>query len=108
MIELATKLLDAFAHSDVDAIARLCADDVVVWGTDAGESWEGLAALVDAFADAFDLAVRWVDAPLARDDWVAGHVEFDSGDGSIVPARVTMVFRGGLLRHAHYSVALEP
>jgi ketosteroid isomerase-like protein len=108
MIELATELLGAFAHSDVDAIARLCADDVVVWGTDVGESWEGRATLVDAFAGVFDLGVRWLGAPLARDDWVAGDVEFEADDGSVVPARVTMVFRRGLLRHAHYSVAQQP
>jgi hypothetical protein len=32
-------------------------------------------------------------------------VEFELGDGTLVPARVTMVFREGLLAHAHYSVA---
>jgi SnoaL-like domain len=108
MTKTATEVLNAFARSDVGAIDRLCAADVVVWGTDEGESWEGKDVLVDAFRGAFDLGVRWVDEPLARDDWVAGRVEFDLGDGSLVPARVTMVFRDGLLAHAHYSVAHRP
>jgi hypothetical protein len=49
--------------------------------------------------------VRWLGEPEAHDDWVAGEVEFELGDGTLVPARVTMVFREGLLAHAHYSVA---
>lgn len=108
MIEAATELLEAFARSDVDAIVRLCADDVLVWGTDDGESWEGVETLVDAFRGTFDLGVRWLDEPVSRDDWVAGRVEFEFGDGSTVPTRVTMVFRDGLLAHAHYSVAQQP
>lgn len=105
MIETATEVLGAFAQSDVDAIERLCAPDVLVWGTDKGESWQGRQLLVDAFRGVFDLGVRWLGEPEAHDDWVAGEVEFELGDGTLVPARVTMVFRDGLLAHAHYSVA---
>lgn len=108
MIGAATELLSAFARSDVDAMARLCAADVVVWGTDDGESWEGRERLVDAFRGVFDLGVRWLDEPLVRDDWVVGRIEFELGDGSLVPARVTMVFRDGLLAHAHYSMVHHP
>ena len=58
MIETATEVLGAFAQSDVDAIERLCAPDVLVWGTDKGESWQGRQLLVDAFRGVFDLGVR--------------------------------------------------
>jgi ketosteroid isomerase-like protein len=107
MKDPATELLHAFARSDLDAIDRLCAEDVFVWGTDAGEVWDGKAAVVASFAGAFDLRVEWVGEPLVRHDWVAGDAEFALGDGTRVPARVTMVFREGLLAHAHYSVAAE-
>jgi ketosteroid isomerase-like protein len=106
--EQATAVLHAFACSDVAAIDRLCADDVLVWGTDAGEAWQGKANVLAAFAGTYDLGVRWVEPPHAEDDWVAGRVEFDIGDSTTVEARVTMVFRAGLLAHAHYSVAARP
>jgi ketosteroid isomerase-like protein len=108
MIERATALLAAFARSDLATIERLCADDVLLWGTDEGEVWAGRAAILEAFAGAFDLGVRWTAEPVARGDWVAGRVEFDLGDGTAVPARVSMVFRDGLLAHAHYSIAAGP
>ena len=92
---------------DLAAIDALCADDVLLWGTDEGELWEGKAAVLRSFDGAFDLGVRWAAEPAVRDGWVAGPVEFDV-DGAAVPARVTMVFRDGLLAHAHYSVAVAP
>jgi ketosteroid isomerase-like protein len=101
----ATALLHAFARSDLDAIATLCAPDILLWGTDVGESWEGKKSVVEAFAGAFDLSVRWLEEPTVRDNWVAGHVEFAAGAADATVARVTMVFRDGLLAHAHYSVA---
>jgi ketosteroid isomerase-like protein len=100
MTEQATALLYAFARSDLAAIERLCAEDVLLLGTDQGERWEGRDVLLVAFDGAFDLDVTWVGEPTVRDDWVFGDVRF--GDQ---PARVTMVFRDGLLAHAHYSVA---
>jgi ketosteroid isomerase-like protein len=105
MTERATALLHAFARSDVSAIASLCAEDVVLVGTDAGERWDGRDAIVSAFAGAFDLSVEWAGEPTARDDWLFGDVVFGLPDGARQPARVTMVFRDGLLVHAHYSVA---
>jgi len=74
-------------------------------GHDAHELWQGRAALVAAFAGTFDLEVAWVGAPTARDDWLFGHVAFGRPNGERQAARVTMVFREGLLAHAHYSVA---
>jgi ketosteroid isomerase-like protein len=101
--ERATELLHAFAHSDLAAIERLCADNVLVWGTDAPEVWQGKAALLAAFAGAYDLGVSWSADPTVGDDWVAGRVLFTLPTGEQLPARVTMVFRDGLLAHAHYS-----
>jgi hypothetical protein len=105
MTERATALLHAFARSDVGAIAALCAHDVLLVGTDAGERWDGLPSVVSAFAGAFDLSVDWVGEPTVRDDWLFGDVVFGPPDGGRQAARVTMVFREGLLAHAHYSVA---
>jgi len=105
MIERATALLHAFARSDLRVIADLCTDDVLLVGTDAGELWRGRDAVVSAFAGAFDLSVAWVGEPTVSDDWLYGDVEFGLPDGARQPARVTMVFRDGLLAHAHYSIA---
>lgn len=102
----ATALLHAFARSDLAEIDRLCAEDVLVIGTDVGERWQGKSALLEAFADAFDLGVRWLAPPSFGEDWLAGTVEFDQGGAAPQPARVTMVFRAGLLAHAHYSIAV--
>lgn len=108
MTEHATAVLHAFARSDVEAIDRLCADDVLLWGTDVDEAWRGKAEVLAAFAGAYDLGVRWLEPPLSGTDWVAGLVEFDPGGGPRIDARVTMVFSEGLLVHAHYSVAARP
>ena len=111
MIDRATAVLHALARSDTDAIDRLCHADVFIWGTDADEQWRGKAATLSAFRDAYDLDVRWVGEPIAGEQWIAGEVEFDSrttatrSSGLPVRARVSMVFAGDLLAHAHYSVA---
>ena len=107
MIDEATSLLRAFACSDLRTLDDLCADDVVVWGTDQGERWEGKEKLLADFAGAFDLEVRWLGSPYAGNDWVAGEIEFALPEGTRLPARVTMVFREGLLAHAHYSLAAD-
>jgi ketosteroid isomerase-like protein len=105
MTETATALLQAFARSDVETIASLCAEDVLLVGTDAGERWDGRSTVASAFAGAFDLAVEWAGEPTVRGDWLFGDVVFGLLDGERQPARVTMVFRDGLLAHAHYSIA---
>jgi hypothetical protein len=107
MTDQASAVLFAFARSDTVALDRLCADDVLVWGTDVGEVWAGKQEVLKGFAGTYDLGVRWVEPPVEGGSWVAGLVEFDTGDGNSIPARVTMTFRDdGLLGHAHYSVAV--
>ena len=103
----ADELLQAFACSDLGTIERRCADDVVLWGTDEGESWTGKARVLSAFDGAYDLRVRWLQPPHEADNWLAGTAEFTLGDGQTVPVRVTMVFRGELLAHAHYSLPVR-
>jgi SnoaL-like domain len=101
----AAELLQAFATSDLDTIARLCRDDVLLVGTDRDEIWHGRDTVVTSFADAFELSVRWLTAPVVGDGWLFGTCLFADKDGTETPARVTMIFRDGLLAHAHYSVA---
>jgi ketosteroid isomerase-like protein len=103
--DAASELLQAFAHSDIATIRRLCAEDVLLVGTDAGELWRGRDSVLEAFAGTFDLDVRWTAVPLTGDEWVFGTCLFTEQRGSETPARVTMVFHDGLLAHAHYSVA---
>lgn len=101
---MATRVLHAFARSDLDAVAEFCAPDVVLVGTAADERWEGRDGVLTSFADAFDLDVRWASPPIVRDSWLFADVQFTDGEGATLDARVTMVFRDGLLAHAHYSV----
>ncbi len=105
MIDRATALLQAFARSDTNTVASLCAEDVVLFGTDEEEVWHGLAAVVAALEGAFDLDVSWAGAPVVRDNWVAGRAEFMLADATKLPVRVSMVFRDGKLAHAHYSIS---
>lgn len=105
MREAADELLQAFARSDLETIRRLCADDLLLVGTDRDEVWKGRDTVLAAFADAFDLRVRWLAEPVAADGWLFGLCGFADEDDAEIPARVTMVFRDGLLAHAHYSVA---
>jgi hypothetical protein len=100
----ATELLGAFARSDLDTIDRLCSDDVLLWGTDEGEAWQGKGRVLSSFAGAYDLGVCWLQEPTVGEGWVAGLVEFALPGGQRLPARVTMVFEAGLLVHAHYSL----
>lgn len=105
MRDAANEILHAFARSDLDTVRRLCAEDVLVVGTDRDELWQGRDSVLAAFADAFDLHVRWVTEPVSGDNWIFGVCAFTDEDDAEIPARVTMVFRDGLLAHAHYSVA---
>ena len=105
MIEEATALLQAFARSELEPIGRLCADDVLLVGTDRGEVWEGRSQVLEAFRGAFDLKAEWAGQPRSGSDWLYGDVVFTDRTGATIRARVTMVFHGGLLAHAHYSVA---
>lgn len=106
MIERATAVLHALARSDVEALDRLCDDDVLIWGTDEGEAWHGKDAVLRAFRGTYDLSVHWLGEPVSGARWVAGIVEFGQRGQEPVRSRVTMVFTGDLLAHAHYSVPL--
>jgi SnoaL-like protein len=106
VIERATAVLRALACSDIEALDRLCHDDVLIWGTDEDEAWHGKAAVVSAFRGTYDLSARWLGHPVSGAGWVAGIVEFGQQGQDPVRSRVTMVFTGELLAHAHYSVAL--
>jgi hypothetical protein len=108
VIARATEVLRALARSDVGALERLCAGDVLLVGTDEGEVWRGRDAVLEGFRDAFDLEVEWDGEPVAHGDWVYGDLLFTLPDGERVPARVTMIFEGGELVHAHYSLAVQP
>jgi ketosteroid isomerase-like protein len=105
VIGAATELLHAFARSDLAVIRRLCAEDVLLVGTDQDEHWQGRDTVLAAFSSAFDLAVRWTGEPVVADDWLFGTCVFTDQSEAEQQARVTMVFRDGLLTHAHYSVA---
>jgi hypothetical protein len=106
VIERATAVLHALARSDVDALDHLCHDEVFLWGTDEAEVWHGKAAVLSAFRGTYDLSVRWLGEPVGGDGWIAGEVEFSQPGEDPVRSRVSMVFDGDLLAHAHYSVAL--
>lgn len=105
--ERADTILTAFARSDLEAVERLCTEDVVVFGTDLDEVWHhrgALASALDGMRE-LDLLVRWLGEPTSGDDWVAGPAEFTLADGSTLAVRVSMVFgRDRRLVHAHYSV----
>ena len=107
--ELADRVLGAFARSDLGAAEFLCAEDVVVFGTDANEVWHERSALLAALDGMRELGLsaRWLGDPAAGPGWVAGPAEFTLADGSTVPVRVSMVFARGRLVHAHYSVAVS-
>ncbi|MEO8290999.1 MAG: nuclear transport factor 2 family protein [Gaiellaceae bacterium] len=106
--ELADSVLEAFAHSDLEATERLCTEDAVVFGTDAGEVWHDRSSLVAALDGMRELGLeaRWLEEPVRGTHWVAGAAEFVLSDGSTLPVRVSMVFAGDRLVHAHYSVAV--
>jgi SnoaL-like domain len=103
--DAAGELLHAFASSDLETIERLCAEDVLLVGTEQDELWHGRESVLAAFADAFDLGVRWLTEPVVGDGWLFAGCVFSDGDGTETTARVTMVFRDDRLVHAHYSVA---
>jgi ketosteroid isomerase-like protein len=107
--ELADAVLEAFARSDLDAAEELCTEDVVVFGTDTGEVWHDRRSLLAALAGMRDLGLeaKWLQDPVRGTHWVAGAGEFTLADGETLPFRVTMVFAGDRLIHAHYSVAVD-
>jgi len=103
--ETADALLRALASSDLKTIHRLTTPDLLLVGTDRDELWHGRDTVLAAFAGTYDLRVRWLTDPVLADNWLFGLCAFADADGVETAARVTMVFRDGLLSHAHYSAA---
>jgi len=107
LLERASAVPNAFAHSDIERARELCADDLVLFGTDADELWSDRESFLEALEGMrqLGLSARWLEAPRSRDEWVAGVAEFAFADGTTLPVRVTLVFADGRLAHGHYSVA---
>lgn len=106
MRELADAVLAAFSSSDLDAVRRLVAPGAIVYGTDAGERWHARDALTDALdaMRSLGLSAEWREPPAEGDGWIAGIAVYRAGDGPPLETRVTMVFEGGQLAHAHFSI----
>lgn len=109
IVDKATAALEAFARSDIERARDLCAEGVVLFGTDAGEVWRDRESFLAALNEmrALGLRARWRETPIAAANWVAGEAEFRFPDGTAHAARVTMVFADDKLVHAHYSFASE-
>ena len=104
---LAGRLLPAFARSDLELIGTLATDDVIVLGTDVGERWDDRASLLAALDEmrALGLRAEWDGEPVCGDDWACGTARYRLADGQTIAVRVTFVFRGAQLCHAHFSIA---
>lgn len=108
--DAAARLLSAFAESDLDRLRAQCREDVVVFGTDRGERWDGLASLLPALDGmrALGLRARWADPVVCGAGWVAGVASYSGSGMDPTDVRVTFAFDGdGRLAHAHFSVAAE-
>ena len=103
---LADQVLQALAASDLDAVRRLCAPGVVMFGTDEGERWADLESLCDALGPMRELGLRarWDPAPTIGANWTVGTVIYQSSAGPPVLTRVSLVFEAGLLVHGHFSI----
>jgi hypothetical protein len=104
---LATRLLEAFAASDLITLTGLCRPDVVVYGTDEGERWSGLEPLLEALDAMRDLQLTatWTAPPQTGAGWAAGVATYAGAQLDPVPVRVTLVFdAAGRLAHGHFSV----
>lgn len=107
MTAVAERLLAAFAGSDVATLRALCREDVLVFGTDAGERWAGLAALLSALEGMRSLELRasWTVPPEGGESWAAGIARYSGARMEPVDVRVTFAFDDDArLAHAHFSV----
>jgi hypothetical protein len=105
--EIATRVLVAFSSSDIEATRELCREDVLVWGTDTGERWSDLAALVDALDGmrALHLHAAWLTPPRTGPGWAAGIARYSGASIEAMDVRVTLTFdEDGRLSHGHFSV----
>jgi hypothetical protein len=105
--ELAAEMLTALATSDVDRVRELAAADVVLFGTDEGESWDDVGSLIDALGEmrALGLTATWSGDVREGAGWVAGTAIYRLADGTELPTRVSFVFDDGRLVHGHFSFA---
>jgi hypothetical protein len=105
--ELAGVLLTALATSDLDRVGQLTAEHVVLFGTDVGERWDSRQGLLEALEPMRELGMtaRWADDVCGGPGWIAGTAVYSFPDGTVLPARVSLVFAGGRLVHGHFSVA---
>ena len=110
LVDRATELLKALATSDLERVSQLSAPDVVVYGTDQGERWSRLDALLVALEGMRSLKLRanWSAQPASGSNWVAGVALYESPTMLPLPVRVTMVFRSNRLIHGHFSVEAPP
>jgi len=101
----ATRLLAAFAVGDLEAVESMCAEDVVVYGTDRGERWADRRSLLAALAPmrALGLSAEWLTPPTVGTDWVAGVALYKGTEMAPTEVRVTMAFTDELLTHGHFS-----
>lgn len=107
LLEAATDLLGALARADLERARDLCAEDVLLFGTDEGELWRDRESALAAVGEMRELELRaqWRGPPSVGDNWVAGVADFMLKDGTTLAVRVTMVFADEKLVHGHYSVA---
>jgi hypothetical protein len=104
----AERLLATFAGSDLDALRDLCREDVVVFGTDRGERWDGLGVLLPALDGMRALGLRacWTEPVIMRPGWIAGVATYSGAAMAPTDVRVTFAFDAdGRLAHAHFSLA---
>lgn len=106
-LELAQRVLSAFAGSDLDAVIELTVPSVVVFGTDVGERWDDRRGLLAALEDmrSLQLQAQFRDDLICGEDWAAGTASYRMPDGSVTPVRVSLTFAGDRLTHGHFSVA---
>jgi hypothetical protein len=102
----ATRLLTAFAASDLETVESMCAEGVVVYGTDRGERWDDRRSLLAALEPmrALGLSAAWTEPPAVGEGWVAGVALYKGTSMDPTEVRVTMAFEGELLAHGHFSV----
>jgi hypothetical protein len=101
-----TELLQALAASDLDSVRRMCAERIVMYGTDTGERWDDLESLCVALDEmrSLGLTARWAEPPACGENWLAGLAIYRSDDGPPVLTRVSIVFENGLAVHGHFSL----
>ena len=103
---LADEVLVALTSGNLEDVRRLCAPNIVLYGTDEGERWSDLDSLCDALVGlrAYGFSARWPEEPAAGKNWVAGVAIFHMGDGPEILTRVSLIFDGAVLTHGHFSV----